>query len=49
MKLLSVDEARARMLTAIVPLGADAVPLGRALGRVLSADVVARRDQPPFA
>ncbi|MGI9170111.1 MAG: molybdopterin molybdotransferase MoeA [Caulobacteraceae bacterium] len=49
MKLLSVDEARARMLASVAPLSAEAVPLGRAIGRALAADVVAWRDQPPFA
>ncbi|MGI8840948.1 MAG: molybdopterin molybdotransferase MoeA [Caulobacteraceae bacterium] len=49
MKLLAVDEARARMLAATAPLGAEDVALGEALGRVLAADIVATRDQPPFA
>ena len=49
MKLLTVDEARARMLAATTRLGAEDVALSEALGRVLAADVVASRDQPPFA
>ncbi len=49
MKLLSVEEARSRMLAAAASLEAEAVPLARALGRVLATDIVAARDQPPFA
>ena len=49
MKLLAVDEARARMLAEIAPLAAEAVPLAQAIGRVLAEDVAAVRDQPPFA
>ena len=49
MKLLAVDEARARMLAEIAPLPAETVPLARSIGRVLAEDVTAMRDQPPFA
>ncbi len=49
MKLLPVDEARARMLAEIVPLAPEAVALARSIGRVLAEDIVAARDQPPFA
>jgi molybdopterin molybdotransferase len=48
MKLLTVDEARARMLAAIAALPPETVPLDESLGRVLAEDVVAPRDQPPF-
>ncbi|HEY1930277.1 MAG TPA: gephyrin-like molybdotransferase Glp [Caulobacteraceae bacterium] len=48
MKLLPVEEARSRMLAATRPLPAEAVPLTQAVGRVLAADVLASRDQPPF-
>jgi molybdopterin molybdotransferase len=48
MKLLSVDEARARMLAEIAPMPAETVPLTAAIGRVLAEDVAAVRDQPPF-
>jgi len=48
MKLLAVDEARARMLAKIAPLPAETVPLARSIGRVLAEDVTAVRDQPPF-
>ena len=49
MKLLGVEDARARMLAAVSPLGAETVALEAALGRVLAGDVNALRDQPPFA
>lgn len=49
MKLLSVEAARSRMLAKVAPPAAESVPLSEALGRVLAADVVACRDQPPFA
>jgi molybdopterin molybdotransferase len=48
MKLLSVDEARSRMLAEIAPLPAERVRLTESLGRVLAEDVRAVRDQPPF-
>ncbi len=47
--MLTVAEARARMLAAVTPLGAETVSLVEGLGRVLAADVTARRDQPPQA
>lgn len=49
MKLLTVEAARAAMLALCPPLGTERVSLGEALGRVLAEDVVATRDQPPFA
>ena len=49
MKLLAVDDARARMLAEISALPAEAVALGQSIGRVLAEEVVAGRDQPPFA
>jgi molybdopterin molybdotransferase len=49
MKLLAVDDARARMLAEIAPLAAENVPLTHSIGRVLAEDVAAVRDQPPFA
>lgn len=48
MKLLAVDDARARMLAEIAPLAAETIPLRAAIGRVLAEDVAAIRDQPPF-
>jgi molybdopterin molybdotransferase len=48
MKLLSVDEARARMLAEIAALPSQDVALADSLGRVLAEEVRAVRDQPPF-
>lgn len=46
---LSVEDARARMLEGVAPLGAEPVRLGPGLiGRVLAQAVAAGRDQPPF-
>ncbi|MFE1600823.1 molybdopterin molybdotransferase MoeA [Methylobacterium sp. ID0610] len=47
--LLPVAEALARILADAAPVEAEAVPIGRASGRTLAADVRARRTQPPFA
>jgi molybdopterin molybdotransferase len=49
LKLLPVDDARVAMLAEIATLPAEAVPLAQSVGRVLAEDVVAVRDQPPFA
>ena len=49
MKLMTVEAARAAMLALCPPLGAETVPLADALGRFLAEDVLAGRDQPPFA
>ena len=48
MKLLTVEDARARMLAEISALPAETVPLATAIGRVLAEEVAAVRDQPPF-
>ncbi|MFN9926123.1 MAG: gephyrin-like molybdotransferase Glp [Phenylobacterium sp.] len=48
MKLLPVEEARARMLAASTLLPTEVVDLALAPGRVLGEDVTAIRDQPPF-
>jgi molybdopterin molybdotransferase len=49
---LSLGAARATVIDevrrSLGPLGAEAVPLGEASGRVLAEDVRADRDQPPF-
>ena len=45
--MISVEEARARILAALSPVGAEQLPLTEALGRVLSAPLAARRTQPP--
>ncbi|MEK4034339.1 gephyrin-like molybdotransferase Glp [Methylocystis sp. IM3] len=46
-KLLSVDEALARVLSGAARLGEEEVALARARGRRLSRDLVAKRTQPP--
>jgi molybdopterin molybdotransferase len=48
--LLSIDEARARVLAAVEPLGPpEEIPVAAALGRVLARDLAAAGDVPPFA
>jgi molybdopterin molybdotransferase len=47
--LLSAAQARAAMLSFVRPLGDESVLLQDALGRVLAQNIVAGRDQPPFA
>jgi molybdopterin molybdotransferase len=49
MKLLTVDDARARMLAEIAALPSERTPLADSLGRVLAEEVRAERDQPPFS
>ena len=46
--LLSVAEARARILEYFPALGMETVPISAAAGRVLAADVVATHAVPPF-
>lgn len=48
MKLLPVEDARARMLAEISSLPAETVAIGAVAGRVLAEDISAVRDQPPF-
>jgi molybdopterin molybdotransferase len=45
--LMAVADALARVLEHAEPLAAEAAPLAEADGRVLAADVAARRTQPP--
>jgi molybdopterin molybdotransferase len=47
--MIAVEAARARMVGACAPLAAELVTLSEAHGRVLAADLVSRRTQPPFA
>jgi molybdopterin molybdotransferase len=47
--VISTAEALDRLFALARPLGTEEVPLAEAAGRVLAADVVARRAQPPFA
>ena len=44
--MISVDEARARIVAALSPVGAEVVPLSTAWGRVLAEPVAARMDKP---
>ena len=46
--LISIEEARRRVLAEVRPLAAEEVPLDRALGRVLAAEIVSTVDVPPF-
>ncbi|MFO1209982.1 MAG: gephyrin-like molybdotransferase Glp [Amaricoccus sp.] len=46
---ISVTEAHRRLIRLLTPLPAENVPLAAAAGRILARDVVAPRDQPPFA
>ncbi|PPD41896.1 MAG: molybdopterin molybdenumtransferase MoeA [Methylocystis sp.] len=46
-KLLSVDDALARVLTGALSLGEEEIALTNARGRTLSRDLVAKRTQPP--
>jgi molybdopterin molybdotransferase len=48
MKLLAVEDARARMLAWAEPVPSETVALGEGLGRTLAEDVTALRDQPPY-
>jgi len=45
--MISVDEARGRILAGLRPAGDEIVPLAEGLGRVLAAPVAARLTQPP--
>jgi molybdopterin molybdotransferase len=47
--LLPVADALARILALVTPTGTEEIPLAEAARRVLAADAVATRDQPPFA
>ena len=47
--MITVTEARNHLFSLISPLCHEEVPLTHAAGRVLAADAIARRDQPPFA
>jgi molybdopterin molybdotransferase len=46
--LLRLEEALARMLDGVAPLGGEDVPIEDALGRVLAEDVLARDTLPPW-
>lgn len=46
--MLSVEEARAQILSLVAPLGTETVGVDAAAGRVLAEDCIASRAQPPF-
>jgi molybdopterin molybdotransferase len=48
MSLLSVNEARERMLSHLLPISTETIPLTACHQRVLAADIVAADDLPPF-
>ena len=48
MALIPVAEAKERILKGATALSRENVPLHQCAGRVLAADVKAKRDQPPF-
>ena len=48
MSLLPVHQAVVQLLSGVVPLGIEDLPLAEAVGRVLGSDLAARRTQPPF-
>lgn len=47
MALMSVEEAMSRVTQSVTPLAVEQVPVAAAAGRVLAADLTARRTQPP--
>jgi molybdopterin molybdotransferase len=47
--MISVAEARQRILAAVAPVGTEQVSLADAAGRTLAADVIARLTQPPVS
>jgi molybdopterin molybdotransferase len=47
-QLVTVDDARSRVLAAVRPLGPEPVPVDDALGRVLAEDIVSPLTLPPF-
>ena len=46
--MITIDEARGVVLRAVRPLPSETVPIADALGRVLTRDVAAAGDVPPF-
>jgi molybdopterin molybdotransferase len=47
--LISIEEARGRVLSAVRPLPPESIQVGEALDRVLAADVISLVDVPPFS
>ena len=48
MSLLSVDEARSRILAHLQPIGSETLPLAECARRVLAANVTAQNNLPSF-
>ena len=48
MALITISEARQRVLDAVQPLPSQTLPVAEALGRYLAADVLSTGDVPPF-
>ena len=48
MSSIKVDEARKIILEKIQPQGTEKVSINEALGRILSEDIIARRNNPPM-
>ena len=46
--MISLDEARARIVAALADCGTETVPYSEACGRVLAEPLIAQRTQPPF-
>ncbi|HEY6541287.1 MAG TPA: hypothetical protein VIZ18_10135, partial [Ktedonobacteraceae bacterium] len=47
--MISVEEALERILADIGPLDGYEAPLAESLGLVLTGDIIAQEDMPPFA
>jgi len=47
-KLISIEEARTRVLAEALPLSVEPRPITEALGLVLAEDIIAEHDVPPF-
>jgi len=45
--MISLDEARARLLADVHPVDSETLPISECGGRTLASDIVATRDQPP--
>ena len=45
--MISVEDARARVLAGLAPTAAEIVPLAEACGRVAAADIISRLSHPP--
>lgn len=46
--MISVEQALGHVFDLVTPLGTETIPLRAAVGRVLTAPIIAKRDQPPF-